>query len=217
MGLDISVNRICKKKDSKNDNYFRLIDNDGNYKNEFPSWTKEFETSITESWYDWQKFEKESGIDLNNCEWLGETYDKNGSFLSVCQKGIKMPEWNNGEGWKDFDEYLEARDKLIINIDLDKVPIYEKEIKVLYYEEVGYQRKGLNKLFYDDYENGKIGYFVWSKEELEKYKKDYCDEPYEYKYPNGEMSGKLVYPKDNFQRNIIDKFEEGKDCVTFSW
>ncbi len=217
MGLDICVRRICKKEESKDYNYFSLIDNEGNYENNFPSWTKEFETSITENWYDWQKFKEESGIDINNCKWLGESYDKNGSFMEVSQQGAEMPEWNNGEGWKDFDEYEEARDKLIIKIDLEKVPTYEKEIRILYYKEVGYQRKGLNSLFYDDYENGKIGYFVWSKEELERYKKDYCDEPYEYQYPNGKMSGEWVYPKDNFQRNVIDKFEEGKDCVIFSW
>ena len=34
------------------------------------------------------------------------------------------------------------------------------------------------------------------------YKEDYCD---------------TEESKEHFQHNIIDKFEEGKDCVTFSW
>ena len=106
---------------------------------------------------------------------------------------------------------------MIIKIDLKKVPTYEKKIKVLYYDEVGYQRKGLNAKFYDDYENGKIGYFVWTKAELERYKQEYCDEPHEYIYPNGTKSGDMVYPKENFQRNIINNFTEGEDCVIFDW
>ena len=104
-----------------------------------------------------------------------------------------------------------------IKIDLEKVPLKEKSIKVLPIEEVGYQRKGLNGKFYDDYEAGKIGYFVWTKAELERYKEEYCDEPYEYVYPNGEKSGDMIYPKLDFQRHIIDHFTEGEDCVTFDW
>jgi len=218
MGLDITVRRICKKEEAEEKyDYFRLVDDKGNYENDFPTWTKEFETSEVEECYDWQKYKEETGIDLNKCRWLGESYDEEGCFLEVCQKDAKLPEWNAGKGWKNFDTYKEARDKVVIKIDLEKVPTYEKEIKVLYYRDVGYQRKGLNPHFYDDYEKGKIGYFVWTKAELERYKEDYCDEPYEYRYPNGEMSGTMIYPKEDFQQNIINNFEECKDCVTFSW
>ena len=62
--------------------------------------------------------------------------------------------------------------------------------------------KGCNGNFYADYDADKIGYFVWSKSELERYKEDYCD---------------TEETKEYFQHNIIDKFEEGKDCVTFDW
>lgn len=217
MGLDITVRRICKKEEAEEYNYFRLVDDNGNYKNDFPTWTKEFETSEAEECYDWQKYKEETGVDIDKCQWIGESYSKDGCFLEVYPKGTKLPEWNDGKGWKDFDDYKEARNKLVIKIDLEKVPTYEKKIKVLFYREVGYQRKGLNCHFYDDYKNDKIGYFVWSKAELERYKEDYCDEPYEYQYPNGEMSGDIINPKENFQQNIIDNFEEGKDCVTFSW
>ena len=75
-------------------------------------------------------------------------------------------------------------------------------MKVLYTEEVGYQRKGLNGKFYDDYEEGKIGYYVWDKKELERYKQDYCDSD---------------EAKDNFQHNIIDKFVDGEYVARFSW
>ena len=89
-----------------------------------------------------------------------------------------------------------------VNIDLNKVPTYNKTISIIGYEEVGYQRKGLNGIFYDDYEKHKIGYYVWSKKELERYKQDYCNSDDE---------------KKDFQENIINKFIEGECCVTFDW
>ena len=99
------------------------------------------------------------------------------------------------------EDYLAIINKHLIKIDLDKVPIYSKSIKVLYWEEVGYQRKGFNNKFYSDYRAGKLGYFVWSKKELERYKQDYCiDEEKEY-----------------FQKYVIDKFIDGKTCCIFSW
>lgn len=198
MGLDISVLRIQKKSEGQ-DSYLSLVDDSGNYKNNFPGWTKAFEQDQTESWFDWQKYKVETGIDLDQCDWHGEEYSERGCFMTVSPKGV------------------ECTDETRIEIDLKKVPTYKKALKVLFYSEVGYQRKGLNGKFYEDYKAGKIGYFVWTKAELERYKQDYCDEPYEYIYPNGKKSGKMVYPKDDFQKNIIDEFVEGRDCVTFDW
>lgn len=198
MGLDISVLRIQKKSEGQ-DSYLRLVDDSGNYENDFPEWTKAFEQDQTESWFDWQKYKEQTGIDLDQCDWHGEEYSERGCILTVSPKGV------------------ECTDETKIEIDLKKVPTYKKALKVLFYSEVGYQRKGLNGKFYEDYKAGKIGYFVWTKAELERYKQDYCDEPYEYIYPNGKKSGKMVYPKDDFQKNIIDEFVEGKDCVTFDW
>lgn len=104
-----------------------------------------------------------------------------------------------------------------INLNEKDIPTFDMEESVLYGEKVGYQRKGLNGKFYDDYRDGKIGYFVFTKAELERYKDEYCDEPYEYVYSNGEKSGEMVYPKDNFQKNIINHFVEGEMFVTFDW
>jgi hypothetical protein len=216
MGLDVTVYRILKEPKDKN-RYFRLIDDEGNYKNNFPEWTKPLEHTVTEDWYDWDKFKEQTGIDLEQCDWHGESYGEDGAFMKVSPKGVELPQWNGGEGWKDWDEFEEAENKIMIKIDLNKVPLYKKEIKVVYIDEIGYQRKGLNGKFYEDYQDGKIGYFVWSLDELKRYKDEYCDEPYEYQYPNGKMSGEMVYPKDDFQKNIIDTFVEGECCVTFDW
>lgn len=104
-----------------------------------------------------------------------------------------------------------------IRLNEEDIPRFEKEVNVLYGEEVGYQRKGLNGNFYDDSDDGKIGYFVFTKAELERYKDEYCDEPHEYVYSNGEKTGIMMYPKDDFQKNIIDPFVEGEMFVTFDW
>ena len=55
MGLDITVHRITKNPNTEGE-YFQLIDDDGNYKNNFPEWTKEFEQKIVETWYDFEKY-----------------------------------------------------------------------------------------------------------------------------------------------------------------
>ena len=208
MGLDICVYKIKKKtaeevKKNENESFFRLTNDDTEYSNPHPEWTKKFEVEYTQTYYDWEKYKEESGIDIDEYDWAGESYGEEGCFLFLNPKG----EEDNGD--------YEGIGK--IKIDLEKVPTKEKVIKVLPREEVGYQRKGLNSKFYDDYKNGKIGYFVWTKAELERYKDEYCDEPYEYIYPNGTKSGEMVYPKDNFQKNIINKFTEGEDCVIFDW
>ena len=62
-----------------------------------------------------------------------------------------------------------------------------------------YSIKGLNDR--RDKE-GKIGYYVWNKSDLERYKEDYCvDEEI----------------KEHFQKWVIDHFIDGQCCATFSW
>jgi hypothetical protein len=218
MGLDISVYRLTKEKQ---DRYFSLVDDDGNYQNDFPEWTKSFEQEVTERWYDWNKFKEETGIDIKNCTWLSEEYGEEGDFMEVWPNEFgKVPQVEDfkiGEDKYDWEAYDAAKGEHIVKINLEKVPLYDKVLKVIYIEEVGYQRKGLNNQFYRDYRDGKIGYYVWSNKELQRYKKDYCDRPYEYVYANGEKSGQIIHPKIDFQRNIIDNFKEGECVVTFSW
>lgn len=221
MGLDITVKRILKEPKYKDD-YLRLLDNDGNYcRNEYPDWTIPFEQDKEEEWYDWEKLKQETGLDINECEWHGESYGTEGCFMKLWPKSAgKYPtptDFLDEDGKCDYDKYQAVVSEHLIVLDIEKIPTYKKVIKVLYCEEVGYQRKGLNHKFYEDYDKGKIGYFVWSKAELERYKQDYCDEPYKYVYPNGKETDTMIYPKDNFQRNIIDNFIEGECCVTFSW
>lgn len=234
MGLDITVYKIVKgvpgedfdEKDfAEYNEYFRLINDDGDYENNFPEWTKQYEHTVVEDWYDWEKYKEETGIDINDCQWLGESYSEEGCFMDVwpnsCGKKPELEDFkldNSQDGHNyDFDAYDKYRKEHTVKIDLEKVPTKKKEIKVLYRDECGYQRKGLNDKFYEDYKNGKIGYFVWSLKELKRYKKDYCDKPYFYQYPNGKKTDTRIYPKRAFQEHVIDNFVEGECVVTFDW
>lgn len=181
MGLDITVYRLKKLQEQEDNSNFFTVENIKN----LPEWSKSFITKREQEYYDWNKFKEESGIDAVSLQWRGEEYSEKGCFLYLKNK--------------ETDEE--------ITVDLEKVPTYKQLDDVIGIEEVGYQRKRLNHKFYEDYEKGKIGYFVWSKRELERYKEEYCDEV-------NSFGGNA---KEHFQKNIIDNFIEGKDCVTFDW
>lgn len=212
MGLDITVYKIVSKntKGKNNFDYFSLIDDDGNYLNNFPEWTKKLERKKTETWYDWDKYKEDTGIDVRACRWLGESYGEEGCVMKLWDsnfgeypeiENFKIGEDENGPKF-DWETYYRLKEEHTITIDLKKVPTYKKQIKILWKEEVGYQRKGFNKQFYDDYKDGKIGYFVWNKADLERYKEDYC------------VDDEI---KEHFQKYVIDPFIDGQCCATFSW
>ena len=183
MGLDITVHRLKKatKKNIENYEFFRLVSNNGiEDLSEFPHWCHELVTKITEDWFDWDKLKKEKGIDIHEWDWVGECYGDEGNIMSL--------------------KHVET--KKTMKLDMDKIPTFKQEISIIGYDEVGYQRKGLNSKFYEDYNNHKIGYFVWNKNELERYMRDYCDDDED---------------KERFKRNIIDEFIDGECCVTFDW
>lgn len=93
----------------------------------------------------------------------------------------------------------------IFRVFEESIPTFTKRKSVAYWVEEGYQRKGLNGQFYQDYKDGKIGYYVYTLDELKRYKEDYCvtEENFDY--------------KEHFQKQIIDKFVEGECVVSFDW
>ena len=215
MGLDIYVRKIIKKPKCKDD-YFKMLDDDLNYSDRgFPAWTKSFERTKTETFYDWALYKQQTGLDLDNYVWDGEAYTEEGNFMFVYPKDAEIPELTDD----NYDEWKKKYDEVVVRINLDEVPTYEKKVKILYYEEVGYQRKGLNAKFYEDCENGRFDGdgVVWTRAELERVMDEYCGKPYIYFYPNGRSSGITVYPKEDFKKNILDVFIEGEHCVKFSW
>ena len=216
MGLDISVYKIVRKKDAGKDAfYFRLIDNDGNYENNFPEWTKKFECTKTETWYDYDKFKEQTGIDIDDYECLMEAFEGKDSYMEVITKEFAKtePKYIHDGDNTEWEKWMDERDKQTMKIYFKDIPTYKKKIKILYKKEVGYQRKGLNADFYKDYREGKIGYFVWNKKELERYRNDYCDDDHPSEYDRHY----ICTPKADFKENIIDNFIEGECCVTFDW
>lgn len=214
MGLDISVYKLLKERpsDKKDPEYFRMIDDDGNYdRRGFPEWTKDYENVVTEEWYDWDKYKEQTGFDIDQWQTAMECYGPDG-YAEMYPASMVAPEYD--------EDHPEVSDKFWDEVEKVKVKVYWRdlpkktvEIKVIYRDEIGYQRKGLNDQFYKDYNDGKIGYFVWTKDELERYKKDYCGEDHVSEYDRHY----ICTPKRDFQEAIIDTFVEGECCVCFDW
>lgn len=180
MGLDIMVWKL-KKYDKENDDCNYILSRET-----FPAWCKELETNITNTKYDWKKYILEKEIDPCKVRSSSSKTTEEGRIITI-----------------NFIDGTEHK------INLNEVPTKVVLQKVIGIEKVGYQRKGLNDKFYDDSLNGKIGYYIWSLDELNRYKDEYCDERDEY--------GIGYNPKEEFQKNIIDKFVEGQCVVVFDF
>ena len=209
MGLDIYVQRL-KKQGTDDDDFIQLTGKDGKAIDEVPEYAKKFISKRTVKYYDWNKFKEQTDIDINEYDWCSEGWDGKQYTMQVwpkCYERKYLEDYiigknENGDNIYDTDAYWAYTDAHMLTIDMDTVPTYPVDVDVIYEEEAGYQRRGLNRKFYEDYEAEKIGYYVWTKEELERYKQDYCDTDED---------------KQNFQKNVIDKFIDGETCAEFSW
>lgn len=215
MGLDIMVYKI-RKTALKNNNkeYFRLIDDDGNYKNVFPEWTKAFEKTVTETWFDWEKYKEKTGIDTSKLYVWEEYYGglENGYIKFYPEKlATEEPEADAPE--EEVERWLDKVEANIIKVMVKDVPQKKVKIKVLYREEIGYQRRGLNDKFYEEHNEDCGDYIAWTKEELEHVLNVGCDED----HPSEHDRHYICTPKADFKENIIDAFVEGKCCVWFNW
>ena len=74
--------------------------------------------------------------------------------------------------------------------------------KVLGYDEIGYQRKGLKGEWYDAYERGDFKYFCTEKRKLEEIRDNYCSDE--------EI-------KEYFDKTFVQPFIEGEMFVGFDW
>lgn len=130
------------------------------------------------------------GLDFKDYAWVQTGYDTV-SFVYV----------------KDGIPDYEAPESTYLNIKMDDIVKKTEEHDVIVIgNEVGYQRKGANKQFYDD---GKwdIDTWVFTKEELiEHWNKYFSD-------PNDSYYGKEA--RKHFKKNIIDNFEEGRTFVMY--
>lgn len=113
---------------------------------------------------------------------------------------------------KDFDitseeQRREAYNKLDKIVKFDVVithdfPRITKMVTGVYYEypELAYQRKGLTKKYYEDYDAGKFDFFVTDKAVMQDIYDNYVLEDY----------------KDNF-KELLDSFVQGETIAIFSW
>lgn len=204
MGLDITVRKLGRKIDfagiktkydtTVDDCYFSLTrtNDDGSITYDdsgFPEWAVALSESRKESYYDWDKYKENTGIDIvNDYEW--------------CMAG-PLNSWDDDENIIYGFVFKNKNTHERISIPFDDIPTIEKDIQVVYYNpiDVGYMRKGLNGDFYDDYDKGICNYFVFDKNELLRILEAYViDERKEY-----------------FKNNLIDRFVEGEMVVTFDW
>ena len=77
-------------------------------------------------------------------------------------------------------------------------------IKILYFRTKGYQRKGMDRKFYRDFENDK---FYYDKATVLK----------AYDYLQGDRIHSLVELQLNFKKNFIDSFVEGESIFFAGW
>ena len=100
---------------------------------------------------------------------------------------------------KNNPEFVDRYSHLFVEIDDDP-----GKIKVLYFTEKGYQRKGMNRNFYKDFVNDKL-YF--NQLEVEK----------AFQYLNADHINSLEDFQLNFKKNFIESFIEGESVFFASW
>ena len=99
-----------------------------------------------------------------------------------------------------FQGYVERHNQLIIEKDFDD---FGKD-NVIYFESKGYQRKGMSGKFYSDFGNDKLYFDLQSVIKA-------------YQYLEADHISTLVELQANFQKNLIDNFEEGESIFHISW
>lgn len=171
MGLDISVYKPVKRMFSKNDDdYYMISDNP--------------ELSF------FKEFIVEKVISFNDFE----------SVLKICNLTEDDVEFEGIEGCEEGIVYIAKDKKTKKEIRIINPITYPKKEKCIFVEEVGYQRKGANKKFYDDNMWGGYPCIVDKKILLDHWIKYFSDTE-DMKY--------------QFKTNIIDKFIEGETFVIY--
>lgn len=192
MGLDISVYRLHTKEEAKKrkktdyDRFFTLSKESVEYFKAHG--IGQYICKKKNVYYDFDKYFKDHGMNMSDYHWC---------MTDFTDDDIR---WTFRRNDNDEEE--------LVFLGKD-CPTYAKFDNCVYYgEEVGYQRKGFNGKFYEDYRSGKIGYFVADKKELERYRDEYSQDW------EGDEPGTM---KKHFQENIIDKYVDGETVVTFDW
>lgn len=138
-----------------------------------------------------------------------------------------IPNYNKETYWethsiaispKDIEIYDENNNKLY-QFKSKNVPTLVEPNKIVYYKEVGYQRKGANVRFYEDGIWESENYCAVTQKELDEHKEKYFTKndtlsqggwgsSVEYDLTDEEM-------KTRFEKNIYSKFKEGENFILY--
>lgn len=191
MGLDICVNRpvmLGNRNPNEVEDFYILDDNPE------LSVFKDFIFERENEYYDLKTAAKNAGHDLSELTWSSISYGED-----ACEIAYIFNDKNGNE------------------IKLTDVPKITKLQKCIAYEEIGHQRKGVNKRFYDDGVWG--GPCITDNNTLIDHWVKYfsgntpesvggCGSSVEHDLIDKEM-------KTQFKSNIVDKFIEGETFVVY--
>ena len=96
-------------------------------------------------------------------------------------------------------DYIRRHESLIVEREDE-----EGTVKVMYFKDIGYQRKGMSSKFYTDFENGRP-YF-----DIEEVKMAFT-------YLQADHIHSLVELEQYFQKFFIDKFIPGESIFYANW
>ena len=184
MGLQVEIIKITEPDPIKIENgkYLRLVDDNGNYDDsQFEKWALKHKTQTVETWLDLEKFKLKTGIDIQN--------DYDIDYISY-------------DGETNIAGLIKKSDNTKITIDVNTIPVMDKKIDIVCYDNILYVRNPFKKKFYEDFNKGKTKKLLWTKKELMQYFSKY---------------GIKKDPVKKEFMDLIDKFEEGKNVIYIAW
>ena len=114
---------------------------------------------------------------------------------------------------KDTNEYLNSISIEKLNAAINYTDKFKKLIcvnefddteKIIYFKSVGYQTKGMNKQFYNNFSNDTVYFNLQDVERA-------------YKFLVTDHLNKLTNLQKNFRENFINNFVEGTSIFYVSW
>lgn len=165
----------------------------------------------------WHSMDFNSLGELRNSDYFKEYKEK---YLPVMKRHGYKPRYktksSDGRVYYSLNHPWKIS-RLLVEIKIINPPTYKKMERCILCEEVGYQRKGANKKFYEDgmWDSPCVVDLKTLNDHWERYFSHSTPESnggwgssVEYKQDDGEM-------KENFKRNIIDNFIEGETFVVY--
>jgi len=159
---------------------------------------------------DWERHEQDVRVALKIDDWATtrqhlDSVLKTNDWATVKEHFILASTPNEWEtvkqhlDWNLFDTYVTFKNKISgekLVFKEKSLPIYSRIEKIIFCEEIGYQRKGANKQFFTDK--------IWDSPAIVDLK------------TLNEIGEKYFSHDENFKENIIDKFVEGETFVLFT-